>query len=66
MRTGLLKIGETYCFLMVLRQRSRFIRKSDNNKLTTAHIGQTLKKIFWSYFSYKIHRLAGTKTEYQT
>lgn len=42
---------------LVQGQRSRFVRKSDNEKLTTAHIDQTvkhpLKKMFWGCFSYK-------------
>lgn len=42
---------------LVQGQRSRFVRKSDNKKLTAAHINQTvkhlLKKMFWGCFSYK-------------
>lgn len=42
---------------LVQGQRSRFVRKSDNEKLTAAHIDQTvkhpLKKMFWGCFSYK-------------
>lgn len=42
---------------LVQGQRSRFVRKSDNEKITTARIDQTvkhpLKKMFWCCFSYK-------------
>lgn len=37
-------------------QRSRYVRKSDNEKLTPGHIDQTVKhpqkKMFWGCFSY--------------
>lgn len=42
---------------LVQGQRSRFVRKSENEKLTTQHFDQTvkhpIKKMFWGCFSYK-------------